>query len=404
MKQIKFPSIHQASPGKKRGKILKRFFPVLTVATLLILIGFFISFVTGPGKVFKFIFQQSGLKSDDGRVNILLLGNAGGVHDGAYLTDSIVVASYNLKEDKTYLFSIPRDLWLDKLKVKINAVYEIGDEKNQGLLLSEQTMGDILGIPIHYAIRLDFRGFVKAIDEVGGVDLDVERSFQDSLYPIEGRENDLCGFKEEERDFGEDEAKKLNIEPGKKKVLISPEGQVATDSAEQSKGYVYFTCRFETVNFKAGLTHMNGETALKYVRSRMGTNNEGSDFARSRRQQKVIEAFRKKVLSLETLANPTKVKGLIDAFGQSFETDIPMEHLLEFYKLAKKDQKSQSFVIGAGGKAALLTNPPLQDYGEAWVLVPKGGNFNQIHQFVAQVLKGEISEYEATTAARPSDR
>ena len=397
MKQIKFSN--SQSTFKKRGKIFKKILPVLIIAAVLIGINLGYSLLSGTTTVFKFIFQETSLKSTDNRVNILLLGNAGGIHDGAYLTDTIMVGSYNLKEDKAYLFSLPRDLWFDKTKSKVNAVYEIGDAKREGLEFSKRIFGEILGIPIHYVVRLDFRGFIKAIDEVGGLEVEVEKSFQDSLYPITGKENDLCGFKEEEREFNEEEAKKLNIERGKRKVLVSPDGKIATDSADPQKGYVFFSCRYELISFKAGTVQMDGEMALRYVRSRMGSNNEGSDFARSKRQQRVIEAFRKKVLSLETLSNPVKMKSLVDIVGESMETDIPIENALDVYKLTKDVKSNQSFVIGAVGKNSLLINPPLQDYGGAWVLAPRGGNFNEIQQFVAKVLKGEVTEYEATASA-----
>lgn len=403
MRYLKLPTSGARLP-KKKSKILKKFWLAIIIIACLVFGAHILATLSGSAPVVRYIFQGgTSLKSNDGKVNILLLGNAGGVHDGAYLTDTVIVTSYDLKHNKAYLISLPRDLWIDKIKSKLNAVYEIGDAKKEGLKFSESVLGEILGIPIHYTVRLDFRGFVKAINEVGGIDVDIEKSFQDNLYPITGRENDLCGFKEEEKEFNEEEAKKLNIEKGKKKVLISPDGKIATDSADPDKGYQYFGCRYEVISFKSGITHMDGDTALKFVRSRMGNNGEGSDFARSKRQQKVIEAFKKKVLSLETVANPSKIKGLIEAWGISLETDIPINDMLEIYKLTKKVKSTQSFVLGNSGKNALLVNPVLQDYGGAWVLVPKGGNFNEVQEFVRKILRGEVTEYEATSSARPSN-
>ena len=74
-----------------------------------------------------------------------------------------MVASYNLKTNQIYLFSIPRDLWLPALKSKANAVYQIGLSEKEGLELSKTVFGNVLGLPIHYAVRVDFRGFVQAI-------------------------------------------------------------------------------------------------------------------------------------------------------------------------------------------------------------------------------------------------
>ena len=241
---------------------------------------------------------------------MLLLGIAGGKHDGATLTDTIVVASYNLKTDRVYLISIPRDLWLPSLQSKANAVYQIGLTQGDGLPLVKTIFGNVTGLPIHYGLRVDFSGFVRAVDTLGGIEVMVERSFDDYNYPIAGKEEDLCGYTEEEREFSEEEAKNLNIESGKRKLFISSEGQIATDSAEEGQGAKYFTCRFEHIGFEKGLTAMNGEEALKYVRSRHGTNEEASDFARSKRQQKALDAVRTKVLSLDTLTNPQKISGL----------------------------------------------------------------------------------------------
>lgn len=384
-----------------KKKLFKKSWLILIVVATLLLIKVIFFAGTSTHQAFKFILPGYPLNSTDNRVNILLLGIAGGIHDGANLTDTIMVASYSLKENKVYLISIPRDFWLDQTKSKINAVYEIGLEKGNGLGLAKQAIGDMLGLPIHYSLRLDFNGFVKAVDLVGGLDINIDKSFDDYLYPITGKENDLCGFTEEDKDFNLDEAKSLNIQPGKQKVFISPDGQIATDSANPDKGHQYFSCRFEHLSFTSGQTHMDGITALKFVRSRMGTNGEGSDFARSKRQQKVLDAFRIKVLSLDTLGNPTKIKQLIQQFGQSFETDISAGDILDFYQLTKKVTQTINISLDDSKALGLLINPPPDGYGGAYVLVPISGNYDNIHQYIESVLSGKNNE--ATPSARTSN-
>src|SRR5260221_10924886 len=275
---------HHSHSGKRRK--IKRLLALLVLALAAFLIWNFFSSGTS---VFNYAFSSNPLKQTDDRVNILLLGIAGGNHDGALLTDSIIVASYQLKTHQVTLISIPRDVWIPDLNQKVNAAYEIGKSNGRGLAFTEDKIDDILGIPIHYAIRLDFSAFTKAIDQIGGVDVNVPRAFDDYEYPIEGKENDLCGNVEKEIDLNPDQAKALNLNPGKNKLLVDPTGKPATESAQ-------FACRFEhpSLHFDQGLTHLDGVTALKFVRSRKGTNNEGSDFARSRRQQIVIQAFREK--------------------------------------------------------------------------------------------------------------
>ena len=123
----------------------------------------------------------------------------------------------------------------------------------------------------------------------------------------------------------------------------------------------------------------------------MGTNGEGSDFARSRRQQLVIEAFREKALSIPTLANPGKVTELISTFNKSVETDIPLDKFLDFYNLAKSINKTESVVLGdLGDGKSLFYNPPPSEYGGGWVLVPQGKDFSKIAELVKLKLE-EIS-------------
>ncbi|MBI2086489.1 LCP family protein, partial [Candidatus Daviesbacteria bacterium] len=206
---------NQSLKTRKVKKTIKGLAPFVVIIVVLTSLAIFLTTLSGSNSYVSYIFSGTGLKSTDNRVNVLLLGIAGGLHDGANLTDTIMVASYNLKTNQLFLFSIPRDLWLPSLKSKANAVYEIGSSQNNGLGLSKTVMGNILGIPVHYALRVDFRGFVKALDVIDGIDVLVEKSFDDYQYPIQGKEGDLCGFEEKEIDFDQDQAKKLNIEPGK---------------------------------------------------------------------------------------------------------------------------------------------------------------------------------------------
>lgn len=383
--------------AKKVKQVLKKLVPVALVIAVLISLAIFLTTLSGSNTVVEFIFSPNNLKSTNGRVNILLLGIAGGTHAGSNLTDTIMVASYNLKTHEVHLFSIPRDVWLPALKSKANTVYQIGLGQKNGLGLTKTVMGNVLGLPIHYGLRVDFRGFVQAIDALGGIDVEVERSFDDYLYPIQGKENDLCGNEEKEVDFNEEEAKKLNIPPGKKTVLKLADGQIATDSAQEDKGIKYFSCRHEHIRFEKGWSRMSGAVALAFVRSRHGTNSEGSDFARSKRQQKVLEAARNKVLSLETLANPQKVTDLVKALGKSIDSDISVKEAIEFYKLTKKLDKLHSFVLDD----AILYHPPASDYGGAYVLISQDDDFSTVQGYVRKILIGEITEHEATAAARP---
>lgn len=408
MKQIRFGEKDNSQRAKRAKKIFKIFFPFILIIGILSALVIFLSTLSGSTAIINLNPFASPLKSSEARVNILLLGIPGGIYDGASLTDTIMVASYNLKTNQVYLFSIPRDLWLPSLKAKANAVYQIGLSQGNGLGLAKVVSGNILGIPIHYGLRVDFRGFVQAIDAIGGITVEIDRSFDDDLYPIQGAENDLCGFREEEKEFSEQEAKSLNIEPGKRTVFIAPDGSIATDSAEEDKGVKYFSCRYEHINFEKGKMEMNGAIALKFVRSRHGTNGEGSDFARSGRQEKVLQAIRKKVLSAETLFNPRRISELIKTLGKSIDTDVSAKDSFEFYKLSKKLEETNTFTIDdslkkgllSEGRDRLLIHPSPADYGGAYVLITQDDDFSTIHDYVRKILLGEITAYEATASAR----
>lgn len=368
--------------GSNKERFFKRFLLIFGIIAVIFGISLIWSITTSTSSVFHFSIPKAvePIKSTDNRVNVLLLGNGGGGHDGPDLTDSIIVASYNLKSKNVIFFSIPRDLWLDNIKYKINAAFELGEVAGNGLAFAEDKIDDVLGIPIHYGVRVDFDGFAKAIDLVGGIDVVVEKTFDDWEYPLTDKENDLCGLTEAEIELTVDDARALNLQPGKKRVLVRADGKVATTSAD-------FACRYEHIHFDKGEVHLDGKSALKFVRSRHGTNGEGSDFARSKRQHAVIEAFRSKVLSLPTLINPGKIAELYSTFSKSIETDIPKEKFLDFYNLTKNVTQTKSVVLGDLGGSSLFINPSPADYGGAWVLVPKDRDFGKIAEFVKTALQ-----------------
>src|SRR3989344_3254473 len=301
--------------------------------------------------LFQLIFNKNIelKKTSPEKINILLLGIGGGSHEGPNLTDTIILASLNLKDPKVTLISLPRDIWSTDTRGKINRAYSDGEETRRGggLVLTKSVVGKITGQNIDYGVVIDFSGFIKAVDLMGGLDIDVERSFDDYEYPIAGREDDPCDNKPEDLE------------------------KLATASSQLEA----FPCRYEHLNFDKGRSHMNGDTALRFVRSRHAKGLEGSDFARSQRQEKVIKAFMEKAFSLKIIVNPAKVIGLYDTVKDSIDTDIAQNEFDDFVKLAQKLQnaKIQSVVIDYGDqendRGGLLTHPPItNEYNFEWVL------------------------------------
>ncbi|KXK09142.1 MAG: putative transcriptional regulator YvhJ [Microgenomates bacterium OLB22] len=251
---------------------------------------------------------------------VLLMGYGGGSHEGTYLTDTIMALHINTKTKQAVLVSVPRDTWVRipadggaAFYSKINAAYQMGlFPKNYPRLLDqfhgEQGAADLIkgllrtitGIKTDYYLAIDFAGFHKAVDILGGLDINVQKGFDDYEYPIEGKKDDTCG--KDEAQFQE--------------ALL-----IATDSPELA-----FPCRFEHLHFEKGLTHMDGETALKFVRSRHSAE-DGGDFARARRQQEFLAALREKVLSIGFLP---KIIPLMNELDDHIRTDAPPELIQKF--------------------------------------------------------------------------
>ena len=331
--------------------------------------------VLKSGSVSPFIFQilfnkNIELKNTDPKnVNLLLLGIGGGNHDGPLLSDTIIYANIDIKNSKISLISLPRDLWSNDLKGRINSAYAKGEAKKKGggLILAKTVIGKITGQPIDYVLVIDFSGFIKAVDLMGGLNVQVDRTFDDYQYPIEGKENELCGHSE-----------------------LEIESYIASNSAESDLPN-FFPCRYEHLFFEKGEQYMDGETALKFVRSRHAKGEEGTDFARSQRQEKVIRAFMDKAFSLKIIGNPTKVLDLYNTLKESIDTDIEQNNFDDFIKLAQKMQnaKLQSVVVDYGDqrdeRGGLLTHPPISEkYNYEWTLVPRIGdnNYEEIHEFI----------------------
>lgn len=348
----------------------------LIIKVIIGLIVLFFIWKTAPFYPFLFqLFFNRGvnLKHTDSKINILLLGTGGAGHEGPNLTDTIILASVNTKNDKVTLISIPRDLWFPDINQKINFAYADGESKRTGggLIEAEAAISKLTGQSVDYGVRIDFSGFVKAIDIVGGLDVNVENTFDDYAYPIEGKEDDSCSY-----------------------LTSDIQAFLATDSAEQDIQQK-FSCRYMHLHFDKGLQHMSGTQALEYVRSRHAVGLEGGDFARSKRQERIINAFKQQILSAQTLVNPAKLIGLYDVVKGSIDTDIKQDEFDDFIRLAEemKSAKIQSAVIDIGddkaGRPGLLVLAPISsEYDYLSTLIPRigNGNFSEIRKYISCVV------------------
>lgn len=303
--------------------------------------GFYRGIYTANGGI-----NQPTIPKEKTEFNILLLGYGGGQHEGTYLTDSMMILHLDLKKHKAAVISIPRDIWVkvptesgDDFHIKINAIYQMGLYPNDFPDVAKKYRGDgklikyvmeqVTGLDMDNYMAVDFDGFKKAIDIIGGIDVNVAKTFDDYSYPIDGKENDLCGkeeqFKEVEKllngpTLTPDEQTEMDKKFAEKPELKEFFDNIVNDPA------VAFPCRYEHLHFEAGKQHMNGETALKYVRSRHALQ-DGGDFGRASRQQKFLSAVKDKVISITFIP---KIIPLLDEMKEHITTDIPVDQIKKF--------------------------------------------------------------------------
>lgn len=209
-------------------------------------------------------------------ITILLLGVDISIN-GASRTDTLILVNIDPVAKSAAMLSIPRDL---KVVIpgygidKINAAFALGEfnkVQGGGAGLTIRTIEANLGIPVSHFAQIDFDGFVKMIDTVGGVSLDVPYPIKDDQYPADN-------------------------------------------------------FQYQRVYFPSGWQHLDGEAALQYARTR----HQDGDQRRSERQQQVLLALRDQAVNLDLIADlPT----LIGQFGDSVRTDIPIDSAISLARL-----------------------------------------------------------------------
>lgn len=357
--------------GHKRPRlrrILKR--SGLLTAALIILVGGFLFWKLEKdiskvfhGNFFSVFHPVSKLKGEDvGRVNILLAGNSADDpgHDGANLTDSIMIISLDTVNNTGYMLSIPRDLWISYgtnqcslgYQGKINAVYECGQEikfhqngfPNGGMGLLEQVVEQNFGVNINYYSLINYGGLKDSVNAVGGINFTVNSS-------------DYCPYL---RAYGLYDGGKDYATRG---VLVS----------------------------LANGTHvLNGEQALDLARARgdppypsCGYGN--SDFTRTQNQRQELLALKSKAGSLGVLSNPAKISSLLDAVGNNVQTDFQANEILRLYSLSKKIPNAQIQSIGLADSSNHLIKSA--DFSSISALIPTAGqgDFSDIQTYMQRL-------------------
>lgn len=357
-KKIEQEHNHYSTPRTKPRKgfyVLGFFIAVIIIFSLTVIISgdsseSWVSKIPLIGKLLGVADNKDLKGEEEDRINVLLLGMGGKGHDGGYLTDTIMLASLKPSTKQVALFSIPRDLSIPMENgswQKVNSInaYAEKNEEEGGRILADN-LSRILELPIHYYIRVDFDGFVNIVDELGGIELEVENTLDDYMYPIKGEED-------------------------------NPD----------------YYARYEHLHIDKGYQKMDGALALKYARSRHALGVEGSDFARSKRQQKVIYAAKEKLLDEDNLLRPGMLARIIGQLNEHLATDFHVWEVAAMWDLFKDVNKddiiNQVFDDGPGG---FLVASRGSD--GAYILIPKTGNFYQIKTFVQEIFPEVVAEEE----------
>jgi LCP family protein required for cell wall assembly len=259
------------------------------------------------------------------RFTILLLGADTRPAETGYRmpTDTIMLLTIDTKQQRAGMLSIPRDLYVDipgHGLDRINTAYVKG-----GGALVKETIKRNLGVSVDRYVLVQFDAFTTIVDEIGGVDIYVPYTIDDPTFPAECYSRDDCGF--------------------------------------------------DPLYIEAGQQHFDGQTALRYARTRHGDN----DYERARRQQAVIMAVRQRVVSFDMLPTLiTKAPTLYGTLSQSLKTDMSLDEIIELAQAASglPDDSIRSEVIDAG--AVTPTRAP----NGASVLMPNHDRVRELLELI----------------------
>lgn len=336
---------------------------------LFVILGILVIVLGGIGFVaFKGIqiFEKIGLKIDSNSLSIsnkepeLKKDSTGkytnflivGVDKEQTNTDTIMVVSYNYDTKDVVITSIPRDFYVETCTgtsyFKINAVYYCAKGDQTGLQALVKSVKEVTGIDVQYYALVNFTGFKKIIDAVGGVDINVETAFTDYFYP-------------------------------------STSGETGSryDCFNGECGY------WKKISFAAGVQHMNGTTALEYARSRHSAQ-DGLDYGRAKRQQNVVLALKDKIMSTSTLTSPKAILGIISSVASNLKvsefTINDIQAGLNIIKAFDENSgKAYSFILdpNAGNSQLIISSGVGSDHQEPKLGL---GKYTEIQRYVSLIL------------------
>jgi LCP family protein required for cell wall assembly len=339
-------------PKRQPGRVRQLFTikrTALTILVLALLVGGWVGgkFIYNAHRLFHgnllSILTTTKLKGEDnGRINILLAGNSADDkgHDGAALTDSIMIISIDTKNNQAFLLSVPRDLYVQvpgtSSHSKINYVYVAGE--------LEKVVGQNFGLTINYYALVNYTALRDAVNAVGGIDLTIQSSDPRGLYDP-------------------------SVQDG--------------------------TVRSPLVKLTNGPHHLNGVEALNLARARGDSYRSygfiSSDFQRTKEQRDILLALKTKAVTAGVLGNPAKLSSLADAIGGNVKTDFSLSEVHRLYDLMKpiSSDSIKSYSLNSVNGKNLLASYTTSDGQSS--LIPASGvdNYDSIQKFITQVTSSD---------------
>lgn len=343
----------QKSLNRKSPKNYEQIFKIIIILVLLVIIPFILisvipplnkllsreMIIVGQNPIVNFG-QQVNLASPLGpgsknRINLLFLGIPGKGYHGEKLTDTIIIINTTPKGEKPIGISIPRDLLVkfpDKdYYAKINSLFDSGRDEKQGIELITVKLKEITNLDIDYFVVFDLDGVKNLIDQLDGIDVVVRENIYDPKFPA------------------------------------------PYDS-------------YEVFSINRGVYRLNGETTLKYIRSR---NQINGDFARIKRQQEVINILKNRILSLNFIWDFPTILNIWKTINSHTYTNIGLNDIKYAWNLAKKTNLDEIKFSSIDTENQLLVSDEMMlDNEKAYVLKPKAGkeNYEEIKEYINQLI------------------
>ena len=363
----------------KAQKTRKRIVVIIVsiLAAALLAVGGYLAFkaFNAAGHVlngnFLDLIQNAPLKEDEnGRSNFLILGTSEDDpgHEAGYLTDSIMILSVHQKNKDAYMFSIPRDLYVDYgqacmsgYKGKINVYFSCvndgeSDAAEQDRLSKTQAfIGDIVGLDIQYGVHVNYTVMRDVVNAIGG-EITVTIDSRDPRGVMDSNFDWKCG----------DWSQRIQNCPPAGHFIDYPNGEVTID-AEHA---LY-------------LAQARGDRAPTY-------GFEQSNFDRERNQQMIAVAIRDKAMSVGTLTNLGAITGLIDALDNNLRTNLQTKEIRTIMDLAQ-NIKSESIksLDFYSDEDPIFTTGTLPGAGSSVYPVAGVYDYSELQSFINKQLNAE---------------